>query len=1561
MSAITAGFTMWLSRPTTQAWLIQKATKVLSEKLKTDVHIEKVNAHLFQSLVLENVLVKDKKNDTLIFVHQLMVKLTDVFFLKKNTTLSYIKLDGVKLNAIQSLTDTAFNYQFILDELATPSSGNNSIAWKFNFKTIDLRNITIAYNHQQKEILYANFKKLKLNIDELNLNKKILNIKSLLLVEPTISYSKTENTTTSNSIQSTSNKKDSTAESLSWKVFATNLKIENGNLTYCIQKKDSTHVAPNQFNANDFKMDEINLDAPEINFTKTEFEAQLNEISLREKCGLKAFASTDVRFAENVLQLKNLRLKTPYSHIDESIEIDFGRNKKIDLANISFKTKIKTSFLHPDDIAHFVATPSWLQPIELIGELKGKLNNLRSKEVELTMGNTAFKGNFSIKGLPDLKNTFIDFNAKQLTSNGAELANYFPKTQHPEILQRLGDIFFSGSFNGFMNDFVAQGQLKTSLGDANSDVNMKISDDGKLSYSGSIAAIQFDLGKLSGQDSLFGKISISANVNGKGWLNQNPEVHIQGSLQQFQFNNYSYKNISLDGLLKQNQFDGAITSTDPNLNFDFNGSVNLNDSLPHFNFNSTVRSVDLQKLNFATDEFCIANAIIKINAVGNNIDNFSGIASIDNFQFNTKHKNHWLKQITLSSSIKNETKNLKLNSDVLNLIVDGKFNYSELPGVFQSYLNQYFPAYVEANKNKNLSVQNFTFECKINDKENLINDFIPNLILKGENKIVGSFSTKNSNLKLKATLDDFEWNGKKIAPVTVLLQSNADKLFGDVTANKLSITDSFIIHDSKLHFIAQHDSLNFNYSMAGDTALFAFNINGLSTMHPEHITTHLSQSDIFIKGYHWFLQKSNEINFTHGYFDLKDVEWNSGEQNISINSMVENEHHDNLKIDFSKVKLEELMTIIGAKDADLSGILNASSLIKNYNADAIIESKIDFKNCMVGKNLLGDIAGVVSYRNSIKKLFSEVEIQQNSNSMTVSGYYNLNDTLNSLNYSMALKNFNINTIEPLINNILSHKHGNLSGTASLFGNPKHPKIAADVYLKDGGMSVNYLNTHYDFDDVHAICKNNIILFDKFNIRDSFNNKAAFTGNIDLNNMHRVLLDLHIDAPKLFVMNTDMNQNNIFFGKAYASGTIDITGITYNLTIAAKAKTLKGTSVNIPITDDRDVSKHDFIQFENNNTDSIKNKKDYVVDLDGITLKFDIETTPDAEVNILMDLVSGDYIKARGSGNVKVEFSSNKAFGMYGNYTMERGEYYFTLFNIPKNFNVNNGSTITWDGDAYNGTLDVVGTYVTRAAFSDLIADLAKTQPDEYAKAKNKVPVQVKMMLKGSLKKPDIAFDISPSDNSSTAINFTALQRLQAIKVDQNELNNQVFALLAMNSFITPQNVGGFDNALAYNSTYKQSATDLASTQVTRLLNNAFYNITKNTTTQLNVNYRLYDQNSNIESGSIAQSQRNLSQFNVSITKRFLNDRLVLDVGGVYDYGAVSVNNTNGLFGDFNIEYNLTADGTVRIRGFRKTEYDVLYERNRNRTGIGLAYKKEFNRLGELFLRDKKKASIKEPK
>jgi hypothetical protein len=58
-------------------------------------------------------------------------------------------------------------------------------------------------------------------------------------------------------------------------------------------------------------------------------------------------------------------------------------------------------------------------------------------------------------------------------------------------------------------------------------------------------------------------------------------------------------------------------------------------------------------------------------------------------------------------------------------------------------------------------------------------------------------------------------------------------------------------------------------------------------------------------------------------------------------------------------------------------------------------------------------------------------------------------------------------------------------------------------------------------------------------------------------------------------------------------------------------------------------------------------------------------------------------------------------------------------------------------------------------------------------------------------------------------------------------------------------------------------------------------------------------------------------------------------------------------GDFKINYKINPSGTFNANAFRRSNYDVLSNGLRNKSGFGLSYSREFNTFKELFKTYKK--------
>jgi hypothetical protein len=288
-------------------------------------------------------------------------------------------------------------------------------------------------------------------------------------------------------------------------------------------------------------------------------------------------------------------------------------------------------------------------------------------------------------------------------------------------------------------------------------------------------------------------------------------------------------------------------------------------------------------------------------------------------------------------------------------------------------------------------------------------------------------------------------------------------------------------------------------------------------------------------------------------------------------------------------------------------------------------------------------------------------------------------------------------------------------------------------------------------------------------------------------------------------------------------------------------------------------------------------------------------------------------------------SQTGAFDMRGFVEVDNGDYLFTLRNVVnKHFQMEPGGRITWYGDPFDAQLDLQATYRLRAPLYDIIP------PSERSEAyKKRVPVEVGMRLRDRLMNPEIAFSVRlPSVDESMRAQVNS-----AISTEQ-ELNRQVFALIALNRFVPPpQYVGaGSVGGNAAGTT----TSELLSNQVSNWLSGISKDV------DLGFNYRPGD--------NITQDELELA-----VSTQLFNERLLFSSNVGVQYGgqnsaAGAGNSNSNLLGDFQLEYLLTRDGKIRLKA-----YSVSNDRNLNRAdqapttqGVGVVYSKEGDSFWDLF-------------
>ncbi|MDA9262078.1 translocation/assembly module TamB, partial [Flavobacteriales bacterium] len=401
---------------------------------------------------------------------------------------------------------------------------------------------------------------------------------------------------------------------------------------------------------------------------------------------------------------------------------------------------------------------------------------------------------------------------------------------------------------------------------------------------------------------------------------------------------------------------------------------------------------------------------------------------------------------------------------------------------------------------------------------------------------------------------------------------------------------------------------------------------------------------------------------------------------------------------------------------------------------------------------------------------------------------------------------------------------------------------------------------------------------------------------------------------------------------YATGEINIEGYQDEIDIVVNAKTEKGSNFTLPLYSSSEVELEDYVVFIDK--DSTYNKEE-TIDLEGINLDINVEVTADAKLQLIFDEVYGDIISTTGYGNLSMTVDKFDQFNLTGKYTIDKGDYLFTLglkrFEnlINKKFEIANGSTINWYGDPYNADIDISAIYKLKTSLYEIMPQVTEATSDY----KQRRDVNCIMLLTDNLMTPtiDFAIELPRANETERAVIANLMDTKQ-------EMNKQVFSLLLLNRFLpTSNNTSNTDDGGRGN-------TGAVSTTASEILSNQLSNWLSKLSSDIDIglNYRPGD---NITSDEIA----------VALSTELLNDRLVISSNFGVSQGNEINQNENSLIGDVNVEYKLNEDGTFRVRVFSRTnEYDIINAtQSQTTSGVGLYYKKEFNNWKE-FITPKKK-------
>lgn len=1322
-----------------------------------------------------------------------------------------------------------------------------------------------------------------------------------------------------------------------WKIKYGALVLKNVDFTYRLLR-DTNEVGRNM-NYNNLHVSSIYGNITDIDFKEDTIFAQIKNLTAKEQCGIVLQnLTTKARISPVGLSCDNLLLKTDNSLVkgDFSFKYDTWNDYNDFVNKVYIKAAlIDSTYLNMQDITYFSEDINGFKEKFFInGKVRGFVNDLSGTDMLVKYrDNTRFVGDLSMSGLPNIDETYMHFDAEKLTTDKRDLEKFpIPPFDNPKYLKlpkeiaKFGVVSYKGKFDGFLNNFATYGTFKTAIGTVKTDLQMHNNPKTDLmEYTGSVNSSNFQIARLLPNLNNVGNVSLSAKIKGKGITIDELDTRIDGMINSIAINNYSYNDLQINGTFRKKIFKGALVSHDPNADFSFDGSIDLNYKVPKMDFISTINNFDLEKTNLATSKLNgRVSSQILIDLHGDNIDNLSGLVNFDNTIYKTTEKDYNLSTFNLELNQEGVSKSIKLTSNILNAKLDGKYNLSSLSDAFTQYLNTYFPTFIKT-KARYLYSDKADLKIKIRNFTIVQELFIKDLALSPNTTIDGSFDASINYLYLTSNSDLLQYAGVKFKTNKLNINSHTNGISLDYNASSVNFTDSFAFknpainltaNDRKTHFDLTWDNLikpNTSGQLGGNVL---FNNTSADVV--------FDKARFVVVDSVWQMVKANIITIDTAFtVNVSPITFYNQNQLITLEGKLSKNNQEKLDVLVQNFKLGQFNSLLADSKISMEGAVSGTTSIYGVFDKSIVNSDLSFTELKLNNKLIGagevqshynpekdyvEIAGFSAFAKDLEgNLLKNVEFQ---------GYYFPKKQEDNLDITFKAEPFDLSLLQPYLEDIITIKLGYLKGNGRITGSPDKPQINAKLKFFKCIILVDYLNVQYTVSGNVDIMPNQIN-FENIEIRDKANNVGIVYGNIFHSNFKNIRIDFDINTNKLMMLNTAPANNPSYYGTAFASGNAGIYGFLDDIKMELNMKTNGGTYFYIPLDGPSEVGSNNFITFITKDTV----KKVVANTSSHFSLDFNLEATPDAEVQLIFDEKSGDVIKARGQGNLNMKINSKGKFDMFGDYVLTTGDYLFTLENfVTKKFEIQPGSSIKWNGNVYKADIDITAIYRQRASLRPIYP--ADSSGKRYT-------VDCKLYMKNKLTQPDISFGID-----LPTIDENARSSIKSVLSDETELNRQVFSLLLLRSFVTPVAIAG-GGGISAGGAVAATGSEMLSNKLSHWLNG----VTKNM--DVGVNYRPGTGLSNDE-------------LDLTLNKQLFNNRLVIDGNFGVSNGNSSRTTTNngGLIGDVTVEYKLSQSGKYRVKGFNRSNDNTQIINNGGpfTQGVGIFYREEFETINELFKR-----------
>lgn len=1243
--------------------------------------------------------------------------------------------------------------------------------------------------------------------------------------------------------------------------------------------------------------------------TDNSIDLLLKKLSFKDESGFKLQSlHFKLQADRQKATLKEFRLLMPRSELvlDDLKATYRFEGKRFIPESLRFKGGIQQSKITFADVASLVpALRHFDDAVFVSSRFSGTAKSISVPSLNLRTGSGSF--NLQARGSYSHASSHPAWNADianlNLSPAGVEFLaeNLGSKVKIPKEIQRLGTIHLTGKAKGYEKVLSAKGNIETDAGNISLQA---IKNDDRIKASVDTRGV--NLGRILDNRKLG---TVEARIAAHGTMKH---IFAKGNIARFDYGNYDFHNIEIDGDYDMKTLRGTASIADPNVNLSVKGDYHLGSRL-----------------------YALDAAINHLRPTVLGMKMHDPSYSLDN--------------ISISANNKGKEGHLDIEAPFVSLYARGQYDLTTIYGSIMRLVADKLPTIPGISKHAAKGYNDFTLQANITSAEVLQRMFGLPLSLNLPVHINGNISDAEKNVNLYINAPNFNWDGSAFHDANIELNTIGDSLkmearisqglpYEKAPVYRLRAAAADNNLSTLLYYANQSSKLPITGKIDARTQFFTSD-NGATGV---HVT--VNPSEIMLGEKKWLLNPA-DIIYRKNELTVDMLNFSHGDQHIIINGKATPQVTDSIVADLKDVDVAYILNLVNFHSVDFAGKASGKAVVKSIFQTPEAYANLDVKDFVFENGPLGTLHAKAAYDNQEGQINIDATAEDGPEHLTVINGY-VSPKRNYIDLGIEAHNTSLKFMENFCGSFLNNVEAWCKGKLNVVGDLKNINLVGDV-VAHGRMHMKQLGTDYTFNHLRAHAIPDDIQFEGDSIYDShYNGKhshfALIRGGIHHKHLTRLSYDLDIDANNFLGFDTHEFGDDTFYGTVFATGTVGIHGKSGETIIDIDATPEPHSIFVYNVASPDAISAGSFIHWNDAtpyiyrpySPDSDKDKKkdsnsDFSSDM---RINFLVNTNPNLTLKLMMDDQTGDYITLNGNGVIRANYYNKGGLDMFGNYVVDHGQYKLTIQNIiKKDFDFQPGGTIAFGGDPYNAPLNLQAKYtVNGVPLSDLNIGRSFSS--------NNIRVDCLMDITGTPGAPKVDFSMD-----LPTVNSDAKQMIYSVINSQEEMNQQVLYLLGIGRFYTQTKNNQTSEDASQQSQTSLAMQSLLSGTISQQINNVLSSF---------VNSSNWNFGANISTGN---EGFNNAEYEGILSGRLLNNRLLFN--GQFGYRD-NANATQSFIGDFDLRYLIFPNGNLSIHVYNQTNDRYFTRNSLNTQGVGLIMKKDFFNLRDL-LGIKKKSKDKE--